>query len=193
MSNRKRTRAQTQEEKKTIALTVDDLYTVFGYNNDLIYIPLKGSTLFTQGGILQATTMTTFLGLKRDHYIVYSQFNKLSIYRTEKPTSERKAIPFLSIIFATDEKKISVPLSQCMIAATYFDGQKFICRADQLILTTEPGEKTFMFKDCFFHEEYSRSTYMCLKKGKKIPEPNVHAIERTDSDYRDDNHNLMYT
>jgi hypothetical protein len=191
--SRKRTRAQVQEEKKAIAMYAEDLYAVFGYNEDIIYIPLKGCTFYLNGGSHVSGVLSTIFGLKRTHYTVYTQFNKVAIYRTEKPDAERKAIPFASVIFTGDEKKYITQLSSSMVSASYFDGQRFNCRADQLVLTTEPGEKTFMLKDCFFHEEYSRSTYVCLKKGKKAPEQDAYEIERTESNLPRPTHESLYT
>ena len=190
---RKRTRAQVQEEKKALAMYAEDLYAVFGYNEDIIYIPLKGCTFYLNDAALVSTALSAIFGLKRTHYTVYTQFNKIAIYRVEKPDAERKAIPFASIMFTGDEKKYVAQLSSSMVSALYFDGQRFTCRADQLVLTTEPGEKTFMLKDCFFHEEYSRSTYMCLKKGKKAPEQDAHEIERTESNAPRPTHESLYT
>ena len=191
--SRKRTRAQVQEEKKSLAMYAEDLYAVFGYNEDIIYIPLKGCTFYLNGASLVSTALSAIFGLKRTHYTVYTQFKNVAIYRTEKPNAESKAIPFASITFTGDEKKYVAQLSSSMMSALYFDGQRFTCRADQLVLTTEPGEKTFMLKDCFFHEEYSRSTYVCLKKGKKAPEQDVHEIERTESNAPRPTHESLYT
>lgn len=191
--SRKRTRAQVQEEKKNLAMYAEDLYAVFGYNEDIIYIPLKGCTFYLNSAVLTSAAMSAILGLKRTHYTVYTQFNKVTLYRAEKPDASRKAIPFASVIFTGDEKKYTSQLSSSMVSAMYFDGQRFTCRTDQLVLTTEPGEKTFMLKDCFFHEEYSRSTYACLKKGKKAPEQDAHEIERTESNAPRPVHESLYT
>jgi hypothetical protein len=186
MPPKKRTRAQSQEEQKSLALDFDNLYAVFGYNNDQVYIPFKSCQIYVT--IMQNNTptliissvMNATLGIKRISYSVYSNLNKLSVYRTEKPNSDQKAISFASTTFTNDEKKFAMPLNMCWISAPYFDGQRFICKTDQLVLTVKPGDKTFMFKDCFFHEEFSSLTCMVLKKNKQVEIPDqVHEIERS--------------
>lgn len=192
MPPKKRTRSVAQEEKKAEHLTLDGLYAVFGYNDDLIYVPLKVCSIYLPGSQFIAQLANAPIGLKRPHYTVFNIMSKLSIYKTEKPTSERRALPLASLTFTTDERKHNTPLDTCWISAPYFDGQKFTCKADQIVVTTEPGGKTFMLKECFFHEEFTRLTYMSLKKGKKMPDNSikVHDIERTQSD--DPPHSTMY-
>lgn len=188
MPPRKHTRAASQEGKKTPAISYDNLYVVFGYNDEQLYIPFKSCTIYVT--IMQpnpqpplnitSSLMYARLGIKRTYYTVYSSLNKMSIYKTEKPELGRKAIPFSSILFTNDEKKFNISLSSCFISTPTVDGHSVTCKVDQLVLAEEHGGKTFMFKDCFFHEEFSSQAPVILKKNKKpeLPEQ-VHEIERS--------------
>lgn len=183
------TRNRKQPETKE-GFTIETLYAVFGYGDYQMYVPFKCCHIYQHGSGISTTAPSAMFGLKRPHYSVYVALIKLTLYKTGKHAN-RKLIPYSSINFTNDEKKVIIPLSSCAVLAPYFDGQKFTCKLDELVLSCEPGSPTFMFKDLFFHEEFTPITYVTLKKNKKMqPIENVYEIERTAGT---SSHSTMYT
>jgi len=168
----KRTRAQHNEEKECQSMKADDLVAVFGYNDDIVYIPLRSITIYyaTFPTLTSRLPYATF-GIKRGTYTVYMQLSRMVLYRREKPNSVRTGVSFNSVIFTnTEEKKtLMTSLSSCLVSAIHSDGAQFNCKLEDLLVTTDTDEKPFKFRDCFFHEEFSRAVHMVLKKTQKRP------------------------
>ncbi len=196
MQLRKRQREEKKQEneeknKNLQEFSIDELYAVFGYGDEQIYIPFRCCNIYHPSGMVTIAERA-LIGIKRPYYCVYSPLDQITLYKSNT-TKVRKPVSFSATIYTNDEKRVNVPLSNCMLLAPYFDGQKFTCKLDELVLVHEPGGVTFMFKDLFFHEECTPITYTVLKKNKKPVEPVVNEIVRTSSVSTTNPLHTMYT
>lgn len=194
MQLRKRQREekkQEEENKNLQEFSIDKLYAVFGYGEEQVYVPFKCCNIYHSCGMITVTT-NAIIGIKRPYYSVYSPLGRMTLYKSNT-NKVRKPVSFSAATYTNDEKRVNIPLSNCMLLAPYFDGQKFTCKLDELVLVHELGGITFMFKDLFFHEECTPITYAVLKKNKKPVELVVNEIVRTSSISTTNPLHTMYT